>query len=155
MAGKPGRSGGARIGSGRKSSSYHAMVAAGEIKLDQKPVRAFRDVPCFVYIVHEVLQPGVCKIGVALNAARRVSHLQVGTWRDLVLAESFLCPTEEAAHLVEREVHLALKEYHCRGEWFAVTPDFAANAVRSAAARANANLAGAAMTTGGVQSERF
>lgn len=133
MAGKPGRSGGARIGSGRKSNAYHAAVAAGQIKIDEKPVRAYRPDKCYVYVVHETGHAEVCKIGVALNAARRFSHLQVGTWRDLTLAHSFLLPNEEAAHRVETAVHAALAKHHKRGEWFAVTPEDAVVAIQVAA----------------------
>lgn len=115
-------------------------MATGEIKVNQAAAREYRRQPCFVYIVHEVEQDSVCKVGVALNAARRFSHLQVGTWRQLKLASAFLLPSEEAAHVVEALVHSELQAKRKRGEWFAVTQEVAAAAVRSAAENAGYSI---------------
>lgn len=129
MAGAKGRSGGARPGSGRKPKGYVAPPAA------DRPKRQFRDQPCSVYVVHEAEERGVCKVGIALSAAKRFSSLQVGTWRVLVLAHEERLGSEEYAHAVERIVHRALAPLHCRGEWFRVTPERAIEEVRIATAQ--------------------
>lgn len=123
------------MGAGRKPKSYHDAVAAGEIKLMPKVrvARVFRNDPCFVYVVHEIDCPDVCKIGIANNTAKRFSHLQVSTWRALKLAHCLQFPSEEIAFAVEQRVHESLGPHHRRGEWFSVSPDVAVREVRRSA----------------------
>ncbi|WP_375338386.1 GIY-YIG nuclease family protein [Variovorax paradoxus] len=138
MAGKRGRSGGARLGAGRKSNAYHAALAAGEIKPKERRERAGLQTSCFVYVVHEVAQPDICKIGVARNPVRRCSHLQVGTWRELMLAHSFHLPGEAIAFAVEQEVHKALSDVRQRGEWFWAAPEIVVEHIHRALERVSA-----------------
>lgn len=143
MAGKRGRSGGARLGAGRKSKSYMEAVASGEIKPRSKcEAHVFRDGPYGVYVVHEVGHPVVCKIGIAERPQKRFSALQVGSWRELTMAHQFMMPGERIALAVERAVHTALAPRHCRGEWYSVTPDEAADHVIEAALNLGVELLG-------------
>ncbi len=87
-----------------------------------------------VYVIHEVDAPGVCKIGVAGDLAKRLMYLQCGTWRRLTIAFASEVPTKASAHAVERVVHQYLAVHHVRGEWFRVTPDHANQAVAEAIA---------------------
>ena len=133
MAGKRGRSGGARIGAGRKTKEQLAAMLAAGWSAKERTEPVFRDRPCAVYIVHEKECPEVCKIGIAGNAAKRFSALQVGTWRELLLSRTFVFSHEFHAHSVEFAAHELLSSKHSRGEWFSVTPEVAAQAVISCA----------------------
>ena len=66
-----------------------------------------------LYIVRDADSDAV-KLGVGVNPAQRVSHLQIGNPRLLELVD--WAPGTEA---LERFFHGTLKEYRIRGEWFA------------------------------------
>jgi len=84
------------------------------------------DQECFVYVIHEIEEPGVCKIGVASDVVQRLATMQVGTWRALKVGHAIKLPSKSAAHAIERQVHQALSAVHCRGEWFRVSSGRAA-----------------------------
>lgn len=73
-----------------------------------------------MYVVHEADDPSVCKIGIAVDVAKRLATLQIGTWRPLRVAAALHLPSQEAAESVEAAVHQAFAPLHCRGEWFRV-----------------------------------
>lgn len=87
------------------------------------------DAECYVYVIYEIDEPNVCKIGVATNLATRLSAMQTGTWRILKIAHAVRLPSRSSAHAIERQVHQALSALHCRGEWFRVPVDRAAREV--------------------------
>ena len=85
-----------------------------------------------MYVIYEIEEPSVCKIGVASDVAQRLSSMQVGTWRILKTAHAVRLPSKSTAHAIERQVHQALSALHCRGEWFRVPVDRAVNEVNIA-----------------------
>lgn len=96
--------GGARPGAGRKIGSLTKAKAH------------------FVYVIHEVDDATVCKIGIANDPIRRLSAHQVSTWRRLKLAAVFVAETPSAAMAIEASVHRVLYGAHVSGEWFKVEP---------------------------------
>lgn len=98
---KSGR-GGARKGAGRKPGA--ATKRNGQ----------------FIYVIHEVDTPTICKIGIANDPLRRLSGHQVSTWRRLKLAASFTADDAQSAIAIESAVHKALWGVHVSGEWFRV-----------------------------------
>lgn len=145
MAGKKGRSGGARFGAGRKPNAWYAEhgIEPGKLgvkKLESKPRWIPPARPCHVYVIHEADNSQVCKIGIANNPARRLSALQVAHYRELVLAYSVKFGTEKLALDAEKHVHELFRSSHCRGEWFGVSAEEAVEAVRCAASIQEAQL---------------
>src|SRR6056297_2397999 len=73
-----------------------------------------------VYVI-ALSDEGPTKIGLALDAKRRVSNMQVGNPYRLWLADLVLmdAPSAQAA-MVERSALRTLREcgFHIRGEWF-------------------------------------
>lgn len=97
--------GGARPGAGRKPKAPNPFAKAG----------------ChFVYVIHERDDPNVCKVGVASNPLGRLSALQVGTWRPLVIGALIEVGDETHALAVERLAHSYMRGLHESGEWFRV-----------------------------------
>lgn len=103
--------GGARPGAGRKRI---------DPALSKKGKRREEARGYYVYVVHEVSAPGICKIGVATDPMARFSALQVGNWREMALAGAFGVGNQSFGLEVEKAVHDALASRHCRGEWFRV-----------------------------------
>ena len=148
MAGVKGRSGGARPGAGRKPNSPgHVRVPhrAATMRVEQE------DVPCCVYVIYEIDEPTVCKIGVASDIASRLSQLQVANWRPLKVGHVCFLPSKSVAHAVERQTHQALSALHFRGEWFKVSHDRAAREVDLAADQLRAAFTAATVQMVSVQ----
>lgn len=104
--------GGARPGSGRKPKHKKPdWISAVELKGH------------FVYVIHEVEDASVCKVGVAADPFKRLCTHQVSTWRRLKIASLVSFSTEEAAGIVESATHSALSGLHVSGEWFRVPPE--------------------------------
>lgn len=72
-----------------------------------------------------------CKVGVAYDPTFRLMQLQVGSPIPMVLVASRPCPMDYAAK-AEHGAHRLLGEFWLKGEWFAVTPDVAVDAVERA-----------------------
>lgn len=89
----------------------------------RKPGSATKENGRFVYVIHEVDEPAICKIGIANDPIRRLRGHQVSTWRRLKLAAAFTAVSAEAASSIEASVHKALWGVHVSGEWFRVSPD--------------------------------
>ena len=75
-----------------------------------------------IYVLAEEDDRSVVKIGytstpnesVNYDAARkRLSGIQIGTWRDLVCIAA-----APGSHLEEQRLHEEFAHYHVRGEWF-------------------------------------
>lgn len=109
--------GGYRPGAGRKPKDVgHQMRERGH----------------YVYVIHEMEDDSVCKVGVASSPISRLSALQVGTWRTLSLACAFRVSSEDEAHGVEKLAHEYMRGLHVSGEWFRATPDVAERFVERA-----------------------
>jgi hypothetical protein len=139
MAGKQGRSGGARKGSGRKPNAWyveHGLVpgSLGVSKPAKAPTWTPPVRPCCVYVVHEVGDDSVCKIGIAQNPGKRLSALQVAHHRELKLAFSLRLRTDAEALSVEQAVHKLFEDKHCRGEWYRVCALEAMDAIQALSA---------------------
>lgn len=61
---------------------------------------------------------GLCKIGYAVDPARRLALLQTATPFDLELVA-----TRPGDHGLERGVHQAVAAYHVKREWFRFAPE--------------------------------
>jgi len=72
---------------------------------------------------------GPCKIGISHDPSHRVEELQRATFEDLRLAKIFKFPNQEIAREVERCVHFLQRKKRIRGEWFDLSPQFAADFV--------------------------
>lgn len=134
MAGVKGRSGGARSNSGgaRLGAGRKPKSPVGKAH-HSAPVRfELGDEDTFVYVIYESEDPSASKIGVAGDLIKRLSSMQVGTWRALRIGHAVKLPSKSAAHAIERQVHQALSALHVRGEWFRVSPDRAAAEVELA-----------------------
>lgn len=53
---------------------------------------------------------------------KRLRYLQVGSPHELHLLGEIYAHTTENAHELERLTHVALEQYHVRGEWFQMVP---------------------------------
>lgn len=104
--------GGARPGAGRPPLSPEA-----------KKFRDLKRTRYCVYIIHEESDPTVCKIGIAKDPYRRLSDLQIGSWRKLKIAALFEVGNQATAEIVEKHAHGLLRGVHEVGEWFRVSPD--------------------------------
>ena len=65
-----------------------------------------------IYVIRAVDTPFV-KIGVANNPISRLKNLQTGMPTELVLLASAMWPDDN-----ERRLHMVLRQYRRRGEWF-------------------------------------
>lgn len=110
--------GGARPGAGRKPGPNAKTLGAGR----------------FVYVVHEVESPGICKVGLANHPIKRLQAHQVSNWRPVKLAAAFTFANSMEAFLIERTAHGLLAGLHVSGEWFRVDTAGAIAAIRQAAA---------------------
>jgi hypothetical protein len=59
-----------------------------------------------------------CKIGVAMDTAKRLAALQTSHWEKLYLYERFPILNKGRSYKIERIIHRRLKEHSIRGEWF-------------------------------------
>lgn len=84
-----------------------------------------------VYVIHEIGTDSPVKIGVAVNALLRLSNLQSGNHRRLVLTHVKEFPTEDVARAVERACHAHAENLCVSGEWFMLTVDSAIDLVNS------------------------
>lgn len=85
---------------------------------------------CGVYVIStDSLNP--CKIGVAQNAVRRLTNLQIAHWRLLQVSEYRWVESSAAAFAVEKEAHsiLSANGKGLLGEWFDVRPKEAVEAI--------------------------
>jgi hypothetical protein len=122
--------GGSRPGSGRKRGSSPNSKTPKSGKwggarpgAGARPTRPRETGGCCVYIVHEVNNPEICKIGVTGNSAyTRLSGLQTGNWRSLILVSTVVVGDEKQATRIEKIVHEKLREFHVSGEWFRSSP---------------------------------
>lgn len=123
MAGKKGRSGGARKGAGRKPLAVPNKNSHKKYPRVVKP-------GCSVYVIHESLNLMACKIGVTTDIAARFSAMQVCTWRELTLAYSVRLETVDDAMKIESVAHAEFMDKRLRGEWFEITPEDAIAAIK-------------------------
>jgi hypothetical protein len=103
------RRGGSRVGSGRKPAGR------------------------FIYVLQEMDDPGVCKIGVTHKPKARLSCHQVSTWRPLMMAGVLAAPSAEEAWLIKQAAHKALATARVTADWFRVTADQALAQIVAAA----------------------
>ena len=87
-----------------------------------------------VYVITAHGSP--CKIGIASDLERRLSTLQVSSPDKLSAAFAIWFQTMGSARRIERAAHVRLKEKRLRGEWFAVGPDEAIDAIANCIADA-------------------
>src|SRR5690606_2395641 len=98
-----------------------------------KPGAVTKDKGRFVYVVHEIDDPRICKIGIASDPVRRLRAHQVSTWRRLKLAAAFTAANADEALVIEAAVHHALSGLHVSGEWFRADPERSAKEILAAA----------------------
>lgn len=85
----------------------------------------------FVYCLHEDGNPNPCKVGVATNLNKRMSSLQGGNWRPLVVAWTLVMPDrylalQIEAHLLARfrpDIYRPDAKKRLRSEWLEAEPD--------------------------------
>jgi hypothetical protein len=58
------------------------------------------------------------KIGIARDVLKRLRILQVGNPLEIILVASWEIDNVDSAKAIEQSIHLRLKEYAVRGEWF-------------------------------------
>jgi hypothetical protein len=83
----------------------------------------------WLYSVYVIAAEKAVNVGYARNVARRLRHLQIGSPADLVVVDQIGLMTRAEAQAVERATHKALKDKCVRGEWFAVDPQEALEAI--------------------------
>jgi len=83
-----------------------------------------------------------CKIGISVNASKRVRTLQTSHWKMLVVAKCYWAPTVADARKVEQKAHEMLKadDAYLLGEWFDKTPEKAAEVIEFAAMTTGVDL---------------
>jgi T5orf172 domain len=63
-------------------------------------------------------EPSMCKIGTARDVKSRFNALQTASPFELSLIA-----TREGNHVLERQIHASVREWHVRGEWFRFVPE--------------------------------
>jgi len=86
-----------------------------------------------VYVIAS--EGGMCKIGKANDPQKRVRELSTGSPYRLTVAHTFPLESQFRCFEVERAAHERLAEKRMSGEWFNVTADEAADAVRAEIAK--------------------
>jgi len=77
----------------------------------------------YVYVLNEVGSP-YFKIGKADNPAKRVSELQTGNPRELVIVWLMMFTSADKALSTEKRLHRMFGDYRVRStEWFALSSD--------------------------------
>ena len=71
-----------------------------------------------------------CKIGIAMDTAKRLVGLQTAHWENLYLYETFPMVNKGRSYKIERIIHRRLKEHCIRGEWFNLLVSDAAKVIR-------------------------
>lgn len=74
----------------------------------------------YVYIIYD--PSGLCKIGKANNVKKRLSTLQIGNPRKLLVYYKFTCKSPSRSNLLEKLSHAKLAPFRLSGEWFNVNP---------------------------------
>jgi hypothetical protein len=90
----------------------------------------------FLYVIAESAS-GPCKVGYASYPETRIRALQTGNFRKLTL---IYAQEAENYRVAERTAHTMLAKHHLGLEWFAVTGQDAAIAVKRAIFRASVSL---------------
>lgn len=72
-----------------------------------------------------------CKIGISVNASKRLIGLQTSVWKPLRVAKCYWTATVLQARTLEKAIHKRLTEDNAwlHGEWFAMRPDKATDVV--------------------------
>jgi len=92
-----------------------------------------------IYIVGpEEIENNPIKIGVAVDPLSRFSEIQVSNFIPLKLFDHFWMAGRAVTLRVERAVHQHFDEHRVRGEWFQISIENAASAIKSEAANINA-----------------
>jgi hypothetical protein len=60
---------------------------------------------------------GYYKVGITTNVSARMATMQVGSPHEMRIRMRRLVPCEVSA-IAEQEMHIALRAFHVRGEWF-------------------------------------
>lgn len=107
------------------------MSRIRSIHPDDWPIR-FRGNFRHLYVVQEG-DAGPIKIGIAANAFWRVSELQAGNPRQLILRAVFEGPDKRLIFGLEQQVHKRLSEYLISGEWFSCNLDHAISVINKEA----------------------
>ena len=76
-----------------------------------------------VYMAQWDTEDGPVKIGSTSDVKRRISDLQVASPYLVILARVIETDHEEIARWFERALHLELREFRMRGEWFRDEPE--------------------------------
>jgi hypothetical protein len=72
------------------------------------------------HLVYFIRSSIFLKIGIAKNLKQRLSSLQTGNPEKLEVEAVAWCGDEKDARALESDLHINLKDYHERGEWFEV-----------------------------------
>jgi hypothetical protein len=71
-----------------------------------------------------------CKIGIAMDTAKRLASLQTAHWENLYLYEAFPMVNKGRSYKIERIIHRRLKDHCIRGEWFNLLVSDASKAIK-------------------------
>jgi hypothetical protein len=101
--------------------------------------------PCFVYVVSTAEGEAPCKIGISFNPQARLSALQCGYPKKLVIAHIFRLPNVGAAREIETMLLQIERENRLVGEWLDLKPEVAVQKI--------AVSIGCAMVAAGIDGE--
>lgn len=84
-----------------------------------------------VYVISD--GNGHCKIGKAVDVARRLKELQTGNASELRVSTCLVCDSDHESYRAERAAHKILEERRASGEWFLVSERHAEQTLYEAA----------------------
>jgi hypothetical protein len=97
---------------------------------------------CFLYVIHEVENPSLCKVGLTTTKPRaRLSAMQSLNWRALKLAAALRIPDRDKFWEIERAIKARLAPFRRAGGWLAVDPDRIVSELHKAAGACGLTLA--------------
>lgn len=75
-----------------------------------------RNNPCFLYVMTDEM--GFFKIGISSDPEARLSSIQTGNPRNLLLVATWRADNELSAKRMEKRLHLGAGRHRTKGEWF-------------------------------------
>jgi len=101
-----------------------AKLIRDTFTFNKKPIKIKQG---FVYIICEDIENGPTKIGISKSPQKRVSTLQTGNYRKLIIYEKMKC---ENMITFEKFLHKQFESFHLSGEWFDIKPNDASNSIK-------------------------
>lgn len=111
--------------------------------LDEMKLSGVQNVT-FVYLIEDIYEPDVVKVGQTYHPIQRYTSLQGGTWRDLRIGALFHPLSGKAVNLEGAVLERARQDGSIiRGEWLSLDLEGAARLVIEAAREMNVSICGA------------